>query len=186
MTLLAIWCRHKEDSIIGIGKDIPWHIKSDFKRFQRMTTNHSLIVGQTTYETFPNHTLPNRKIYVLSFDKDYEVSDKENHFVVNDIKDLKQYNDEEMYVAGGASVYKLFFKDLETSPDYVIDCVYQGDIDRDRFDGEPVTVKPCVDFIEQHYIKIDVTNEDNVDVILWVKKDIDNPKLDDIIERIKG
>ena len=67
MTKIAVWCRHKEDNIIGIGPNIPWHISSDFKRFRRITENACITCGQTTYESFPNRTLPNRKIYVLTF-----------------------------------------------------------------------------------------------------------------------
>ena len=93
MTKIAIWCRHKDDNIIGIGPNIPWHISSDFKRFRRITENACITCGQTTYESFPNRTLPNRKIYVLTFDESYEVSDKKNHFVINHEKTLKEFED---------------------------------------------------------------------------------------------
>ena len=89
MTKIAIWCRHENDNIIGIGPNIPWHIPSDFKRFRRITEKASITCGQTTYESFPNRTLPNRKIYVLSFDEKYEVSDKDNHFVINNPTKLR-------------------------------------------------------------------------------------------------
>ena len=75
MTKVAIWCRHINDNIIGIGPQIPWHIPSDFKRFRKMTEGCNLVAGETTYESFPNKTLPNRDIYVLTLNKDYEVSD---------------------------------------------------------------------------------------------------------------
>ena len=93
MTKIAIWCRHKNDNIIGIGPNIPWHIPSDFKRFRRITEKSCITCGQTTYESFPNRTLPNRKIYVLSFDEKYEVSDKNNHFVINNPEDLSNFRE---------------------------------------------------------------------------------------------
>ena len=62
MTKIAIWCRHDKDNIIGIGPQIPWHIPSDFKRFRRITNGTNIVCGQTTYESFPNRTLPNRKM----------------------------------------------------------------------------------------------------------------------------
>ena len=62
------------------------------------------MAGQTTYESFPNRTLPNRNIYVLTFDAGYEVSDPEHHFVVTNVNDFKDF-DGDLYISGGASVY---------------------------------------------------------------------------------
>lgn len=86
MTKVAIWCRHKGDNIIGIGPHIPWHVKSDFRRFRRITTGQALAAGQKTYESFPGRTLPDRRIFVLTPEENYEVSDPEKHFVVNDVR----------------------------------------------------------------------------------------------------
>ena len=86
MTKVAIWCRHTGDNIIGIGAAIPWHVKSDFQRFRRITEGQTLVAGQKTYESFPGRTLPNRKIFVLTDDAGYEVADEKNHTAVHDIK----------------------------------------------------------------------------------------------------
>ena len=168
MTKIAIWCRHKNDNIIGIGPNIPWHIPSDFKRFRRITEKSCITCGQTTYESFPNRTLPNRKIYVLSFDKDYEVSDKDNHFVVNDAKLLCNLN-ENLYICGGASIYKMFMQN--DAPDVIVDSCYEGDIDP-RLEGVPVDITSCIDAMKQNYEKVSPDyNEDNVVTTVWVKKD---------------
>ena len=45
MTKVAVWCRHKDDNIIGIGPQIPWHVSSDFKRFKRITEGKNLVAG---------------------------------------------------------------------------------------------------------------------------------------------
>lgn len=166
----AVWCRHTGDSIIGIGPHIPWHIRSDFKRFQRLTIGKSLIVGQKTYESFPNHTLPNRKIYVMSFDKDYQVSDSQNHQLVTDVNYFNTLPDsEELFISGGAGIYRLFFTELQSAPDYVADCCYRGQIDP-SLRGDPVDVAPCVALMEKHYTPFEETlTEDNVFVRLMVK-----------------
>ena len=91
MTKIAVWCRHNSDNIIGIGPKIPWHIPSDFRRFRKITEGEVLVVGQTTYESFPNRTLPNRDIHILTLAPEYEVSDKNRHFVHHNIKDFKDY-----------------------------------------------------------------------------------------------
>ena len=169
MTIVSIWCRHKGDSIIGIGPDIPWYIPSDAKRFRNLTIGNTLVVGKKTYETFPNHTLPNRKFIVLSDTADYEVSDKQNHKVITDIKLLEGYP-EDLYVSGGASVYKAFFTIENIMPDVVVDCVYQGKM-KDGLKGPEISVQPCVDVLEKKYFALPQKFElDDVITTVWLKK----------------
>lgn len=169
MTKVAIWCRHKNDNIIGIGPNIPWHISSDFQRFKRITTGQNLIAGEKTYESFPNKTLPNRKIFILTFNKDYEVSDKENHFVVNDVNFFKEFN-RDLYIVGGASIYKLFMDaPSKLNPDIVVDCVYMGDLNPE-LKGNKIDITPCIEFMKKNYIKISNDYEqDNIITSIYVK-----------------
>lgn len=167
MTKIAIWCRHKNDNIIGIGPNIPWHIPSDFKRFRRITEKSCITCGQTTYESFPNRTLPNRKIYVLSFDEKYEVSDKNNHFVINNPEKLCDVK-EPLYICGGASIYKMFMQN--DAPDVIVDSCYMGDINSE-LKGNPVDITLCIDVMNKDYKKVSPDyNEDNVITTVWVKK----------------
>ncbi len=169
MTIVAIWCRHKDDHVIGVGPHIPWHVSSDFKRFKRITQGACVVAGQTTYETFPNRTLPNRRICVLSFDSNYEVSDPENHFVVTDIKDVKNINDT-VYISGGASVYRAFMLSSLLMPDIVIDCCYQGDLNP-NLKGDKVDISSCVEVLEQKYRQISNDYlEDNIVTRVLVKR----------------
>ena len=167
MTKIAIWCRHENDNIIGIGPNIPWHIPSDFKRFRRITEKSSITCGQTTYESFPNRTLPNRKIYVLSFDENYEVSDKNNHFVVNNPKQLSSVK-ENLYICGGASVYKMFMQN--DAPEVIVDSCYNGELNP-LLEGNPVDITSCIDVMKKDYEKVSPNyDEDNVTTTVWVKK----------------
>ncbi|MBO4285184.1 MAG: dihydrofolate reductase [Alphaproteobacteria bacterium] len=170
MTIVAIWCRHTGDNVIGIGQNIPWHISSDFKRFRRITEGGIVLAGERTYESFPNKTLPNRKIYVLTFNPAYEVSDKENHFVITDADALKNES-KTIYLSGGASVYKLFMTGaVELMPDVVVDCVYQGDLNA-NLKGQKVDITPCVDVLKEKYEQISKDYlEDNITTRVLVKK----------------
>ena len=169
MTIVAIWCRHKGDDIIGIGQEIPWHISSDSKRFRFLTLGETLVLGQKTYESFPNRTLPNRKFIVMTFDADYEVSDKENHMVCTDINKLKDYPND-LYISGGASIYELFFKNDSLRPDIVVDCLYHGEVNP-NIKGQPVSVHKSVAIMEQYYAPLPQTSElDNITTTVWLKK----------------
>jgi len=170
MTIVAIWCRHTGDNVIGIGQNIPWHVSSDFKRFRRITEGGIVLAGERTYESFPNRTLPNRKIFVLTFNPAYEVSNKENHFVITGVDALKNV-DEPIYLSGGASVYKAFMTGVfELMPDVVVDCVYQGDLNAD-LKGQKVDITPCVDALKEKYEQISKDYlEDNIITRVFVKK----------------
>ena len=170
MTKIAVWCRHQDDNIIGIGPEIPWRVSSDFKRFRRITEGQNLVVGERTYESFPNRTLPNRKIHILTFNADYEVSDKENHFVETDVNRFKEF-EESLYVCGGASIYKLFICGHTTlKPDIIVDSCFLGDLNPE-LKGEPVDITSCVDVMKAEYFKLPQEYEqDNVLTTIWIKK----------------
>lgn len=170
MTKVAIWCRHAGDNIIGIGPQIPWHVPSDFKRFRRITEGKNLVAGERTYESFPNRTLPNRQIFVLTFNEKYEVSDKANHFVVTDINEFKEFEDD-LYIAGGASIYKAFMGGSnKLLPDVIVDSVYCGDLDA-GLSGDKIDIGACVEVMEQKYRKISEDYEqDNIKTAIWIRR----------------
>ncbi len=170
MTKVAVWCRHEGDNIIGIGSEIPWHVKSDFQRFRRITEGKNLVAGQTTYESFPNRTLPNRNIYVLTLDEEYEVSDKEHHFVVNDVNFFKDF-EEDLYISGGASVYKLFMTgSTKLMPEIVVDCVYKGEL-KAGLEGQKVDITPSIESLNKNYRQlIPDFDLDNISTRVFVRK----------------
>ena len=91
-----------------IGKDgkLPWHIPADMKHFREITNGHHLIMGRKTFESLPG-LLPNRKIIVLSHNTNYQA---ENCVVVGNLqqafKVAEEANEQEVFIAGGAEVYK--------------------------------------------------------------------------------
>ena len=169
MTKIAIWCRHDGDNIIGIGSQIPWHISSDFRRFRKITEAADLVVGQTTYESFPNRTLPNRNLHILTLTPDYEVSDAEHHFVYNNINVFKDFP-RDLYICGGATIYKLFMTSgAKLMPDIIVDCRYCGEVA--QLDGPKIDITPSIEVMEKKYQRVTPEYEqENVLTSLWVKK----------------
>ena len=169
MTKIAVWCRRQGDNLIGIGAKIPWHIPSDFRRFRKITEGGNLVVGEKTYESFPNRTLPNRNIYVLTLTPGYEVSDKEHHFVSGNIKEFGDFEDD-LYICGGATIYKLFMSSgAKLLPDIIVDSKYLGEAD--KLEGPKIDITPCIEVMEKLYQKVTPDYEqENVLTSLWVKK----------------
>jgi dihydrofolate reductase len=48
-----------ENNAIGKDNKLLWHLPDDFKRFKELTSNHYIIMGRKTFESFPK-PLPNR------------------------------------------------------------------------------------------------------------------------------
>jgi dihydrofolate reductase len=93
----------------GIGKDneLLWHISEDLKRFKRLTSGETVIMGKKTWESLPRKPLSGRKNIVLT---DNPKESIENSVTAYSIEDAlsKCGQDEEIFIIGGGSVYRQF------------------------------------------------------------------------------
>lgn len=94
---------------LGYKNNLIWHFKEDMKFFKQKTLNHVVVMGDNTYLSLPK-TLSNRTNIVLSktrrdFPSDVILYNDINLFL-NDYKD----KDIDIFVIGGATIYKLFLK----------------------------------------------------------------------------
>ena len=105
--MLSIIVAVAENNIIGKDNQLIWHLPEDLKRFKKLTTGHTIIMGRKTFESL-GRVLPNRKHIILCNDMQMDI-DNENVEVLEDIAMLKPYIDseEENFVIGGATIYKL-------------------------------------------------------------------------------
>ena len=91
---------------LGVNNSLIWHLSGDLKFFKSVTSGKTIIMGRRTFESLPK-MLPNRKHIVLSSSNEFP----EGVIVYNNLEDLlNDYNDsnEEIFIIGGASIYKLF------------------------------------------------------------------------------
>lgn len=96
-----------ENNVIGVENKIPWRIKKDMLRFKELTTNHPIIMGRKTYESFPPkfRPLPNRKNIVLS--KTFKEQD--GIYIARDISEALNLTENlDSYIIGGERVYRDF------------------------------------------------------------------------------
>jgi len=105
--MLSIIVALAENNVIGKDNKLIWHLPEDLKRFKRLTTNHTIIMGRKTFESL-GRILPNRKHVILCNDMEMNIDD-ENVEILEDISMLKEYVDseEEHFIIGGATIYKL-------------------------------------------------------------------------------
>ncbi|ACE05737.1 hypothetical protein Aasi_0300 [Candidatus Amoebophilus asiaticus 5a2] len=92
--------------VIGNKGRLPWHMPADLKHFKELTGGHHVIMGRKTFESLPG-SLPDRKIIILSQSLNYKVEDCT---VVPSLEMAleiaNQANETEVFIAGGAAVYR--------------------------------------------------------------------------------
>ncbi len=96
-----------ENNVIGKDNDLIWHISEDLKRFKRITAGHTVIMGRKTYESLPFKPLPKRTNIVITRDKNLKL---EGVLIVSSPEEAieKCKGEEEVFICGGASIYKHF------------------------------------------------------------------------------
>lgn len=114
---------------IGNKGDLLIRIPNDHKHFREETTGKVVVLGRKTLDTFPQgQPLKNRTNIILSRDKDYQVKDA---IVVNSIEELleelKKYNDEDIYIIGGESIYRQMLPYCDVAHITKIDHEYEAD-----------------------------------------------------------
>ena len=89
---------------IGYKNKLLYWLPNDLKRFKQLTTGHTIIMGRRTFESLPKGALPNRRNIVLSRSK----TDFPGCEVFGSLSEAIAHcaTDEDVYVIGGASVYK--------------------------------------------------------------------------------
>lgn len=130
-----------KNRVIGANGGIPWHISEDFKKVKALTTGNTIIMGEATYHSI-GKPLPNRKNVILSDREDFEV---QGAIVVHSKEEALEVckNDSDVYIFGGASIYKLFLDDVEIMHITYIDEEFEGDTFFPNFDVNQFQLKYC-------------------------------------------
>jgi dihydrofolate reductase len=98
---------------IGYKNRLLFHLSADLKHFKQLTTGHTIVMGRHTFESLPKGALPNRRNIVLTTqcDKHYEGAEV---YTSLDEALLHCNADEELFIIGGASVYRQTIGEADT------------------------------------------------------------------------
>lgn len=115
----------------GIGKnnELLVQIPNDMKMFRSTTIGNVVVMGRKTLESFPNgKPLPKRTNIVLTKNKNYAAK---GAIVVHSkeelLEELKKYPEEDIFVIGGESIYRMLIPYCTTA--YVTRTDYAYDAD---------------------------------------------------------
>lgn len=104
MSCLSLIVAISANRVIGINNTLPWHLPEDLKRFRALTTGHHIIMGRKTYESL-NRLLPGRTTVIVTRNPDYRI---EGALIAHSLQEAITLcgNDEEVFLIGGAELYK--------------------------------------------------------------------------------
>jgi dihydrofolate reductase len=93
-----------KNRVIGHNNTLPWHLPADLKHFKALTMGHHIVMGRKTYESI-GKPLPGRTSVVVTRNADYSIP---GVIVVNSLPAAITAcgNDEEIFVIGGAEIYR--------------------------------------------------------------------------------
>lgn len=102
ITLIAAIAKN---GAIGYENKLIYWLPDDLKRFKALTTGHTIVMGRRTFESLPKGALPNRRNVVLSRNSQFTAPAIE---VFTSLQEALAScaPDEEVFVIGGASVYR--------------------------------------------------------------------------------
>lgn len=131
-----------KDNVIGKDNKLIWHISNDLKRFKQITFGNKMIMGRKTFESLPG-VLPNREHIILTRDKNYKVNSElvtiEHNF--DSILNKYKNSDNEVFIIGGAEIYKEFLPHCKKLYLTLIDNSFEGDTFFPEFNYNNYTVE---------------------------------------------
>ena len=106
--MISIIAAVAKNRAIGFQNKLIYWLPNDLKRFKTLTTGHTIIMGRNTFLSLPKGALPNRRNIVLSrSQKVFPGCD-----VYASLEEALKHctPDEDIYIIGGASVYRQALK----------------------------------------------------------------------------
>lgn len=99
-----------QNGVIGKNNDLPWKLPDDMKYFMNTTQGHHVIMGRKNYDSLPPKFKPlaNRTNWVVTRQSNFEAPGC--HVVPSlsyAVEQIKKEKPDELFVIGGAEIYKL-------------------------------------------------------------------------------
>lgn len=102
--MISIIAAISKNNALGKDNDLIWHLPADLKRFKKITSGHTIIMGRKTFESI-GKPLPNRKSIIITRNTNYQI---EGCTIVHSLDEAiaKLADEEKAFIIGGAQIYK--------------------------------------------------------------------------------
>ena len=114
-----------QNGTIGDKNSLLWHIKEDMRFFRTTTSGHPVIMGRKTFESLGSKPLPKRtNIVITRANREFEGA-----LTAHSLEDAIRMagEDEEIFVMGGAQIYREALSVVDRMYITVVERDYEGD-----------------------------------------------------------
>ncbi len=128
-----------QNGVIGLNNDMPWHLPDDFAFFKRKTSHHPIIMGRKSLDAL-GKPLPNRTSIVITRNSAFMAEGVTVQHTLDEAiataqeVDQQRYQTGEIFVIGGAEIYKVALPVATTLYLTEIHQAYDGDTYFPEFD----------------------------------------------------
>ncbi|WP_026562615.1 dihydrofolate reductase [Bacillus sp. J37] len=123
ISLIVAMDKHR---LIGRDNQLPWHLPQDLAYFKKVTMNHKIIMGRKTFESI-GRPLPGRENIIITRDSTYSQEGCTILHSIDEILKLSSRSNEELFVIGGAEIFKEILSVSDRLYITEIDDVFEGD-----------------------------------------------------------
>jgi dihydrofolate reductase len=104
--IVSLIVAYAKNRVIGFKGQIPWHLSEDLKRFKKLTTGFTIVMGRKTYESI-GRPLPKRRNVVLTRDKNFKAEGIDVCASLEEaLAEAKSRNEEKVFIIGGGEIYR--------------------------------------------------------------------------------
>lgn len=121
--MIKIIAAISKNRVLGNDNKLIWSLPNDLKRFKKLTTNNTVVMGRKTYESI-GRPLPNRRNIVITRDENYH---DDNIEVVNSIEEALLLCNNDCFIIGGGQIYQQTLDLAEKIYLTIVDEEFEGD-----------------------------------------------------------
>lgn len=114
-----------DNNAIGKDNELLWYLPTDLKHFKTITKGHTIIMGRKTFDSI-GKPLPYRRNIVITRSENLEISGAEVVHTVDEALALCA-GEEEVFIVGGAEIYKLAMDKTDRIYLTTVHQSYEGD-----------------------------------------------------------
>lgn len=104
--ILSLLVAASENNVIGKDNQLPWHLPNDLKYFKNLTWGMPILMGRKTFDSI-GKALPGRKSIVITRNQEWQHEGVDVvHSIEEAVKKAESYGAKEIFVIGGAEIFK--------------------------------------------------------------------------------
>lgn len=103
--MISLLVAMDQNRVIGKDNQLPWHLPADLQYFKKVTMGHPIIMGRKTFDSI-GRVLPGRENVIVTRNREYTNTECTILHSIEEVKDFADANEQEVFIIGGAEIFK--------------------------------------------------------------------------------